>query len=575
MYKQPFQFGGSFLNLPGTVVIPFNSAGSLDSRISFTRGSVANDFDATPALTQLAINVARANTNQDHTFPAGAPLGFLIEGASTNSMRTNTYTDATNGAIAAAGSELIPDGLFVSDMGSFTNESTLTGTAVWSNSGGVGHLAISGGLSGVGIAQRAFNVVAGDILTLFFTSETNAFTNILLGTTPGGSEVFSTNPGTGGRCLHYTAPSTTTLYLRFRQTGNVTSNLYVVSTRQQALPKPIRGTASASVVTIASRSLFTITAVAAVNGIPTYDIRFQIPVAGGATVGNALNLPMETTTQIAASTGQSWTLTNYVAMVAGSIANLTLVANQIVETTAAGATVLSDVSADFSSSLSSVLAKKSYSVVLSGGVTVAFMQPRLRVVAASAIVDITLRVGASQPEQLPFATSPIITTTAAVARSKDVPVISTLSSIGFNSATGTLLVYAMFEGVGTANTPRVFSFNDGTLNNEIAIVVDDSAADMITFRVATGGVQQAFVSSTVAAVAGTLYKIAVSWATGSFRIAVNGVAGTEDPSGTIPTVTQGNLGIDGAGNNSQNGWIQQAYYNPAQFTQGLMNSITT
>jgi hypothetical protein len=180
----------------------------------------------------------------------------------------------------------------------------------------------------------------------------------------------------------------------------------------------------------------------------------------------------------------------------------------------------------------------------------------------------------AQLEANAFATSYVKSEGSATARGADLPRVATLSSIGYNSTQGSLSGQVMFRGVGSSSTRRIASFNDGTTNNEIAIVMADGGSDLIRFVVTSGGVTQADISSTVTAVANTLYKWAISWNANSFRISVNSTAGTEVTSGTVPTVDRLTLGTDGAGANSVNGWLPEITYYPMQLSQAQMNGIT-
>lgn len=87
-----FGFGGVH-SLVSALALNFRSAGSLDARITFTRASSATDTDAVGALQTLTTDVARANTNQDHS-AALVPLGFQLENTRTNSLPNNTMVGA-------------------------------------------------------------------------------------------------------------------------------------------------------------------------------------------------------------------------------------------------------------------------------------------------------------------------------------------------------------------------------------------------------------------------------------------------------------------------------------------------
>lgn len=84
---------GTSTGLNPTLDLDFVGATSLDSRITFTRGSTATFFDSTGTLQTAAVNAARFDTNPSTL----APLGLLIEEQRTNSIRNNTMQGAVAG----------------------------------------------------------------------------------------------------------------------------------------------------------------------------------------------------------------------------------------------------------------------------------------------------------------------------------------------------------------------------------------------------------------------------------------------------------------------------------------------
>lgn len=66
----------------------FTDAGAaFDSRITFTASTARNRFNSSGVLTSTAIDVARANANQDYNPSTLAARGFLIEAGATNQIR--------------------------------------------------------------------------------------------------------------------------------------------------------------------------------------------------------------------------------------------------------------------------------------------------------------------------------------------------------------------------------------------------------------------------------------------------------------------------------------------------------
>ncbi len=312
-----------------------------------------------------------------------------------NRLANNAYTDATQGAIAAAGSELITNGLLVTDATGWTNLSTGTGTAAWA----AGSLAIAGGAAGVGIIEQSFAVTAGVVYTLIFSNETNTLTGtggVRVGTTSGGTDLLSiSSPSvSGARHYTFTPAATGTVYLQFRNTANNTSNVYVVSCRQQALPLRLR----VNQLSIGSRSLFTVTAVASVSGVATFSFRLQVPVTGGAGAGTYIYL--EQGTYVDALTAEQWAWSVPVALTSGALTNVSQVRLAMIERTSAGSSVATKNGSDFKASLTSTLSRKEFITTLTGGGTVAKLQPAVEVThTAGVLVDLTLQIGEAQIEK--------------------------------------------------------------------------------------------------------------------------------------------------------------------------------
>ena len=149
--------------------------------------------------------------------------------------------------------------------------------------------------------------------------------------------------------------------------------------------------------------------------------RFRLSGTANATTG--LILRFETTTGIAALTGETFTLGAWMRIHAGSTANITVIRLKQAELTAAGATIKTQDGPDIKASLSSTLTLFESPELLDGGGTTAYMRPFLAIdYNNGAVVDITFDL-MPQVEKAATNTSPIPTSSAAVTRAADALVL--------------------------------------------------------------------------------------------------------------------------------------------------------
>jgi hypothetical protein len=147
------------------------------------------------------------------------------------------------------------------------------------------------------------------------------------------------------------------------------------------------------------------------NGVPYLDLRLS-----GVTNNVYSNISFESPATIAAAQNQVWTGSSYVKLIGGSVANLNSVGLALFERDGAGLYLTSS-SGNFipDAVLTRNVVTRTLTNAIAGRVNLSVSFGHANGVA----VDITLRIGAPQLEQLPFATSPILTTAAAVTRARD------------------------------------------------------------------------------------------------------------------------------------------------------------
>jgi hypothetical protein len=179
----------------------------------------------------------------------------------------------------------------------------------------------------------------------------------------------------------------------------------------------------------------------------------------------------------------------------------------------------------------------------------------------------TWLMGHAQLEAGSFATSPILTTTAAVTRAADVASMPVGS--WFDTTQGTLV--AEFQTFSSGNNFAA-QISDNSYNNRILVGFD-----------ATSFVGQAIVSgsATLAPTArpvrttGTA-KIALAWAANDANLAGNGTLSTADTSGAVPTgLTRLDIGSDQGGLNRLSGWVRRLRVYQSRLPDAKLQVITS
>jgi hypothetical protein len=203
--------------------------------------------------------------------------------------------------------------------------------------------------------------------------------------------------------------------------------------------------------------------------------------------------------------------------------------------------------------------------------TSAFIQPQVAISFASGVaIDITLRIGLPQLEQGAFATSVIPTTTAAATRSADVASITGSNFSGwYRQDEGTVFADALGANNISGATRRYADINAGfaerillgyaATNSNRFLVIDGGApvADLIVFGLPTA-------------------KAAGSYKLNSFQLASNGVLGTQDDVGTLPTPDQMLIGSQDGSTAATfiNGTIRRLTFFPARLPNTTLQRLT-
>lgn len=289
-------------------------------------------------------------------------------------------------------------------------------------------------------------------------------------------------------------------------------------------------------------------------------------VSGTATANTTATICF---TRGSALTAQTWTSSSYLKLAAGSLSGLTGITLDLTEETAATAFVAG---AGYSISLptanSLITQRPTASRTLTGGATVASLRSNLSVaVSSGSTVEFTLRIGMPQLEQGAFATSVILTSTAAATRSTDVAQITgTNFSSWYNPAEGS--IYHQGRSSSAAN---FFSIDDTTVNNRITSYMPSATTPSFFVQVSGAGMCDV-TSSTVAA--GSVFAQANAYQTDNFAIATNGGAISTDLGGGVPSVSRLLLGANTFNAAVINGHLRRFTYFPQRLSNSTLQTIT-
>lgn len=199
------------------------------------------------------------------------------------------------------------------------------------------------------------------------------------------------------------------------------------------------------------------------KGVPYIDLKFS-----GTTVNaGPISIVLEAVSIIAATVGQVWNFSTYCKMVAAPLPP-TAVGFRLLESNSGGSTIGTQ---DMSSAIVPIATLERFSASFTTlQATVAFVRPVIRVSVANATAyDFTIRIAAPQLELGAFTTPPILTTSAAVTRTFNLPKISGLTS---QLATG-VAGFIKFDELVMSQAGRILFINNSE-NDQIRIDVSGS-----------------------------------------------------------------------------------------------------
>jgi hypothetical protein len=305
------------------------------------------------------------------------------------------------------------------------------------------------------------------------------------------------------------------------------------------------------------------------NGIAYIDVRYTGTTSSTASGG----ILAEATTQIPASSGQTWASSFYVRLVGGSTAGLTI-NNSIFERNSGGTLLVSTNTVITPTNAALNTQRVSTTRTLTEATT-AFVQQRVTLIPASGVaIDITLRIGLPQFELGAFATSVIPTTTTALTRSADAASMTgTNFSDWFNASEFT--VVSSFQRNTTANAasgggvsvPRIYAFGTslaGLFQLRLFGATGAEAVGPSMYMASTWGANQPI-------------KHAVAYAVNNAAIVRDGGAAVTDtsvdPFSTAPDMFSIGINTSGTGNIGQ-GWFQRIAYYPTRLPNATLQALT-
>jgi hypothetical protein len=353
------------------------------------------------------------------------------------------------------------------------------------------------------------------------------------------------------------------LFIEESRTNSIRNNTMVGAVAGAPGTLPTNWTISGSGTGTLTR---TVVGTGTANGITYADIRFS----GTTSTTNFVVAFEPTAGAPAASSGQTWTGSVYLALVGGAITNISAIrAVQLTGRTGAGAgTTDSFNSGDQKAVLTGTLQRYSRSATLADATTVGLQSGVAVTFASGVAIDITLRIGLPQLEQGAFATSVIPTTTTALTRSADVASVNTLSS-WYNATEGTLFAdVTITYTVPSGSFPVSAAFTDGTVNN--AIQLGYVTTSVASFEITAEGASQAGLFPTNVA---ANRRTAGAYKVNDFAVSTNGGTVVTDTLGTVPIVDRLRLGERVTGNNL-NGYIRHITYNPRRLADANLQAIT-
>ena len=262
---------------------------------------------------------------------------------------------------------------------------------------------------------------------------------------------------------------------------------------------------------------------------------------------------------------QTWTGSFWSKLIAGSFTN-TNVNIEIRETNSTQVFLTNTLTPI---SLSSALTRFTQTRTLTGATTAFVSLGMVFQTTTGLPIDFTIRIGLPQLELGAFATSVILTSSAAATRVIEMADVNDISSF-YNPIVGAL--YAKYTPLATGKTCGAVCFSDGTLNNRM-IIRAMNASNQTAFIGVDSGITSW--GTTINSATPNTTKSIFAYQLNDIAFTRNGSSVLTDSIATIPIVTKLRLGNDGDGSFPLCGYLCQVTYYPVRLTNAELQTITT
>lgn len=306
-----------------------------------------------------------------------------------------------------------------------------------------------------------------------------------------------------------------------------------------------------------------------INGVDGIDVRY----VGTATSANII-ISTETLSGIAAAPGDVWTPSAFLALAAGSWANVSQVILRVVWLDAAQATITTSSSSNLLNQTIDGTLRRYESAPLTAPANTAFVRPQVMVVFSSgAVLDFTLRIGLPQCEKGAGATSPIKTTSAAVTRTACTSILSGAAFDAMAGGRNGWTIYTEHYNRSADYGAGIWSLDDGTSNNMLALRYNAGGTANNLEAYAAGVQQGSSLSDSTQLAATTLYRNACSFNRFRFRRCPGGGSVSESNAPALEGVFK-QLNIGGSTGNPLNGWIRRIIVLPYEAPEFTLPGFT-